>query len=682
MNLGLNLDFNYIIKNLDSFIQSDILFTYIPYDDLCNLLDYVKFEPNQLILFLNRVSVHYDWHELMHLLKKIKLSDVKLKNIEFREIQNKIYEIIDIPILFYLQKNGFEDKEFQKFNTSNNKKIIIDEFPTTKLSIDPYINTTTTEQKVSNFIKLYIAGFSKEARTHYQSLDKNKCLTDIIAAGNYDVFKFIVEKLNILQDISDSFRGELLRKVAASGNLRFIELLRDSYLQSTDLKVYLRMFSDLGYTHVIRYFFLTAPNFLNAVKKLALDGYGLFSTYLRSNEYEIDITSSEDIRLPVYMKTEENSNLYYTNKEDAKFKITALCYMKNYNLIKNSLIICDPLDLLKFYVSTYSYDILKCIFEAFDCFTSIFSLHDVDQLLMNVFIGGCKEIVDLFLRHGFDFYLKNPKMVKIFDSCTESLNLSVMTSILVNYKIPLEVCRRYGNSLLQILNKIHAFRSGYFGEYASEIDVDCYLGESDQTYPAEKDLQLGKAAHDDDEWNFLLYALVGRFSDFKSLRSDNKFNPKFQKFEIVTPTDINVIMIACFTGDTQFVEFVAENSPELVNKGNYKGVTPLMVACKYGNLYVVKKLCDKGAIIELKNKAGHNALDYCIAAGNIAILNELISSNYSLSWNMDFCVAHGHYLSLKSALSFKSTNLTECASYKDACNDPIRRKLFEFLKLI
>jgi len=62
--------------------------------------------------------------------------------------------------------------------------------------------------------------------------------------------------------------------------------------------------------------------------------------------------------------------------------------------------------------------------------------------------------------------------------------------------------------------------------------------------------------------------------------------------------------------------FITEAKAE-VNIRSAKGATPLMYAAKHGKMEIVQYLCDHGADVSLKDKAGKCAKHYAVPEGVI-----------------------------------------------------------------
>lgn len=68
-----------------------------------------------------------------------------------------------------------------------------------------------------------------------------------------------------------------------------------------------------------------------------------------------------------------------------------------------------------------------------------------------------------------------------------------------------------------------------------------------------------------------------------------------------------------------------------LNGFNEEQLSPLMVAARQGNLYMVNQLLEAGAQVDLENKYGYTALWYACLSNEIKIVNLLINNNAELN---------------------------------------------------
>jgi ankyrin repeat protein len=76
-------------------------------------------------------------------------------------------------------------------------------------------------------------------------------------------------------------------------------------------------------------------------------------------------------------------------------------------------------------------------------------------------------------------------------------------------------------------------------------------------------------------------------------------------------------------GEAKFVLEASLNASELVNERDAFGNTALMLACKKGNANSAKMLIESGALIELKNWKGRDALYYALKRRSLACIELL-----------------------------------------------------------
>ncbi len=90
---------------------------------------------------------------------------------------------------------------------------------------------------------------------------------------------------------------------------------------------------------------------------------------------------------------------------------------------------------------------------------------------------------------------------------------------------------------------------------------------------------------------------------------------------------ITSLMSAVISGDVDGVKFFAKSGAELVNQKNIGGATPLLLACREGNLEIVKILIDNGANINATDNEGWTPLMRAALAGKKDIIDLLITKN-------------------------------------------------------
>ncbi|MBO9666757.1 MAG: ankyrin repeat domain-containing protein [Bdellovibrio sp.] len=85
----------------------------------------------------------------------------------------------------------------------------------------------------------------------------------------------------------------------------------------------------------------------------------------------------------------------------------------------------------------------------------------------------------------------------------------------------------------------------------------------------------------------------------------------------------SALFMAATTNQTDIMEIVLKKAPQLLNKSDDHGTTPLMEAAKFGGEKTVKILLDAGADKSLKNEDGRTALDIATKARNTSALKYL-----------------------------------------------------------
>ena len=90
---------------------------------------------------------------------------------------------------------------------------------------------------------------------------------------------------------------------------------------------------------------------------------------------------------------------------------------------------------------------------------------------------------------------------------------------------------------------------------------------------------------------------------------------------------ITSLMSAVISGDIDGVKFFAKSGAELVNQKNIGGATPLLLACREGNLEIVKILIDNGANINATDNEGWTPLMRAALAGKKDVVDLLMTKD-------------------------------------------------------
>ncbi len=90
---------------------------------------------------------------------------------------------------------------------------------------------------------------------------------------------------------------------------------------------------------------------------------------------------------------------------------------------------------------------------------------------------------------------------------------------------------------------------------------------------------------------------------------------------------ITSLMSAVISGDIDGVKFFAKSGPDLVNQKNIGGATPLLLACREGNLEIVKILIDNGANINVTDNEGWTPLMRAALAGKKDVVDLLMTKD-------------------------------------------------------
>jgi len=90
---------------------------------------------------------------------------------------------------------------------------------------------------------------------------------------------------------------------------------------------------------------------------------------------------------------------------------------------------------------------------------------------------------------------------------------------------------------------------------------------------------------------------------------------------------ITSLMSAVISGDIDGVKFFAKSGAELVNQKNIGGATPLLLACREGNLEIVKILIDNGANINATDNEGWTPLMRAALAGKKDVVDLLMEKD-------------------------------------------------------
>lgn len=89
---------------------------------------------------------------------------------------------------------------------------------------------------------------------------------------------------------------------------------------------------------------------------------------------------------------------------------------------------------------------------------------------------------------------------------------------------------------------------------------------------------------------------------------------------------------AVAANDTNKVNNILKTDVD-VNYTNNNGSTPLLVACRHGNLDIVRTLLDNGAIVNNPDsKSNYSALNNAAKSGHIDVVNELLDRGADPTW--------------------------------------------------
>ena len=85
---------------------------------------------------------------------------------------------------------------------------------------------------------------------------------------------------------------------------------------------------------------------------------------------------------------------------------------------------------------------------------------------------------------------------------------------------------------------------------------------------------------------------------------------------IADPSGEHILHIAANCQHTKMIELLTARWPGYINMPNDDGITPLHVACMYGQLSAIKALMESGADPFLVDNEGMTPLEYCIQEGH------------------------------------------------------------------
>jgi ankyrin repeat protein len=108
---------------------------------------------------------------------------------------------------------------------------------------------------------------------------------------------------------------------------------------------------------------------------------------------------------------------------------------------------------------------------------------------------------------------------------------------------------------------------------------------------------------------------------------------------------------ACRTGTVEEISKLYNENPDIVNKVNDAGYTPLILACYHGNEPVVKFLIEKVKDINASSNYG-TALMSAVVNGNISITKLLLDKNADVNFSDSNGTTALHY-----AVMFKNIEL-------------------------
>lgn len=155
-----------------------------------------------------------------------------------------------------------------------------------------------------------------------------------------------------------------------------------------------------------------------------------------------------------------------------------------------------------------------------------------------------------------------------------------------------------------------------------------------------------------DEFRYLLQSISGIDIDFDIPEDLN----------VTADNDLDALCLSCRCGNTKNIENLITLGFDVNRESRNNHIRPIHIACKYGHLNVVKLLSKNKCDLSACNSSHRSPMDYAVVGGYPQIIEFLLGNGIKI--NTDFCIAHGHFLSLdylikNSMIATKDINLTK-----------------------
>ena len=121
-------------------------------------------------------------------------------------------------------------------------------------------------------------------------------------------------------------------------------------------------------------------------------------------------------------------------------------------------------------------------------------------------------------------------------------------------------------------------------------------------------------------------------NDIEKLRAMLNSSEKFDLNYLEPQMDITALMLSILRRDNMMTDILLEDNRIKVNTVNSVGVSALMMACRYGDQFLVKKLLKMGATIQTTDYLYFsNPCHIAVLSGKLEVIEVLKST--SINWN-------------------------------------------------
>jgi ankyrin repeat protein len=251
--------------------------------------------------------------------------------------------------------------------------------------------------------------------------------------------------------------------------------------------------------------------------------------------------------------------------------------------------------------------------------------------------NGHTDIAKSLIRHGADVCRRNTSGTTPLHIACQNGHVAVVKLLLENKarlnireydgSTPLnKACRYSQKEVVKLLLQFNANVNTELQDGCTPLHTVCDTGNADiaqmlLNFMASVNIEMR------DGWTPLHKVSMRGHTDVASalLRYNADINQGNKKKGNITP-----LHIACGYGNISFVSLLLEHKP-IVNKMDDNGCIPLHVASEHGHQDVVELLLDRGALINIPNKNGSTPLYLSVQNGHTSTTESLIKHKASVN---------------------------------------------------